>query len=285
MYRNKSKIKTIFLFFVCTLSLQGTAQISLNHVYVVVDSNQFDAIENSNFISERFCTTRKGSAKDQKGKTWSGLYLFGQRTYLELFDGAQNKDPIGTVGIALSVERIGALDSIHEILKNESVDVKYEFRYRQTPSGLIPWFKSLTLLHDSLAVTPIKIWIMEYDSSYMARVPQVRDKSNISRQAYNKRLYDSTRYLQELNELQCYLSKDNLKKIQNILIRIGIKMQNGSFLFGDPEFYLTTHSSPEKLLLKFKTKANTDWPLNLFSIKSQQPYFNFKNQKPLPQNH
>jgi hypothetical protein len=81
-----------------------------DHVYGVVEAGTADAIARSDFLRSfgRFVvgTTVADS------ETWTGRYLFGRRTYVELFapgDLEGSGGAIGSTGIGLSTEGRGGL--------------------------------------------------------------------------------------------------------------------------------------------------------------------------------
>lgn len=74
---------------------------ALNHAYRVVDRQIYAAVRDDPWIRSTFapCEQRTTNRIDW---SYTGLYLYGRRTYLELFDeGPQG--PAGHAGIALSV--------------------------------------------------------------------------------------------------------------------------------------------------------------------------------------
>lgn len=86
-------------------------EVALNHIYVVLDSATLAAVESSAFLANEFSHYRKTTNRTADGRSWTGVNLFGERTYLELFPrGVQGG--VGFSGLALSVEQLGAIDSV-----------------------------------------------------------------------------------------------------------------------------------------------------------------------------
>lgn len=238
------------------------SQIVLNHIYVVLDSSTYNRIDSSRYISEIFCSLRKSKATDQHGRSWSGLYLFGEETYLELFNGPQNTySKIGSVAIALSVEKIGQLDSIHQKLTLQNVKHSYEMRKREINGALIPWFKQLTLLEDSVSQNPLKIWIMEYDTAITNRLPKPGETNDITRKRYNSRAYNPGRLMRSISKLTVSIDAQTYEKAINALNSVSHSTTDGSYTFSNPHFELSLHknlrNSKEGVSLDFKISLSS----------------------------
>ena len=82
-----------------------------NHSYGVLDRETADAIEHSDYLKD-FANFLVRTTTGTGGQTWTGRYLMGRETYLELFGVGDISGPDGTLGSAglgLSTERDGDL--------------------------------------------------------------------------------------------------------------------------------------------------------------------------------
>src|SRR5687768_10040239 len=70
--------------FVLTMHGQQVPRVGLNHVYAVVDDDTAEAIKTSNALKE-FATFEVKTVAPGDGRRWTGRYLVGKQTYLELF--------------------------------------------------------------------------------------------------------------------------------------------------------------------------------------------------------
>ncbi|WP_406130409.1 DUF5829 family protein [Streptomyces canus] len=140
-----------------------------NHSYGVLDRETADAIEHSDYLRD-FANFQVRTTTGTGGQTWTGRYLMGRQTYLELFGVGDIAGPDGTLGsggLGLSTERDGDLATVTERLKSERVADPVEFlQTRDFGDGVpVPWFDALltTLEYDAFDA-----WAMEYRPEYFA---------------------------------------------------------------------------------------------------------------------
>jgi hypothetical protein len=139
-----------------------------NHAYAVVDRETADAIEDSDYLRE-FANfeVRTTTGAD---KTWTGRYLYGRETYLELFgtgDLPGQDAAFGSTGMGLSTEQDGDLATVTDRLVAEGVTEPIEFQQtRDFGDGVpVPWFDAIltTVEYDSFGA-----WGMEWRPEYFA---------------------------------------------------------------------------------------------------------------------
>ncbi len=94
-----------------------------NHAYGVFDRETADAIEHSAYL-RKFADFQVRTTTGADGETWTGRYLMGRETYLELFgvgDVPGQDGTLGCAGTGLSTERAGDLATVIERLRAEGV--------------------------------------------------------------------------------------------------------------------------------------------------------------------
>jgi hypothetical protein len=125
-----------------------TPALLLNHFYLTPDRTTFEAAERSAFLS-RFCALEKRTTT-RKDATYTGLYLYGERTYLEFLhpDSASFGAPSG---IAYGVEEPGGLDSVARQIPAP--------RLEQIWRGEVPWFR---WCRSGQPLEGLAEWVMEY---------------------------------------------------------------------------------------------------------------------------
>jgi hypothetical protein len=130
-----------------------TAQVFLNHFYVTPDRATFEAVEASAF-AQAFAAVEKRTTV-RKDTTYTGLYLYGENTYLELLhpDSASFGAPSG---IAYGVEEPGAIRSVSDALDAGVVTVT---------RGEVPWF---LLCKPQRQMEALSDWAMEYLPEFFA---------------------------------------------------------------------------------------------------------------------
>lgn len=141
----------------------------LNHTYGVFDRETADAIEHSDYLRD-FANFQIRTTTGADGQTWTGRYLMGRETYLELFgvgDVAGQDGTLGSAGMGLSTERDGDLATVTERLKAEGVADPVAFlQTRDFGDGVpVPWFDAIltTTTYDAFGA-----WAMEYRPEYFA---------------------------------------------------------------------------------------------------------------------
>jgi hypothetical protein len=140
-----------------------------NHAYGVLDRDTADAIENSGYLRS-FANFELRTTTGADGATWTGRYLIGRETYLELFaagDLPGQDARAGSGGIGLSTEQADELPAVTDELRDEGVAQPIEFsQTRDFGDGKpVPWFDSVltTQRYDAFGA-----WAMEYRPEYFA---------------------------------------------------------------------------------------------------------------------
>lgn len=140
-----------------------------NHAYGVLDRETADAIEHSAYLRE-FANFQIRTTTGAGGQVWTGRYLMGRETYLELFGVGDLPGPdgvLGAGGLGLSAERSGDLARAAGRLPGLGVPEPIEFQQtRDFGDGVpVPWFDAVltTAAYDGFGA-----WGMEYRPEYFA---------------------------------------------------------------------------------------------------------------------
>ncbi|MEV8091606.1 DUF5829 family protein [Streptomyces nigra] len=140
-----------------------------NHAYGVLDRETADAVEHSAYLRE-FANFQVRTTTGAGGQVWTGRYLMGRETYLELFGVGDLPGPdgvLGAGGLGLSAERSGDLGRAAGRLPGLGVPEPIEFQQtRDFGDGVpIPWFDAVltTAAYDGFGA-----WGMEYRPEYFA---------------------------------------------------------------------------------------------------------------------
>jgi hypothetical protein len=138
-----------------------------NHAYVVLDHVTADAIEESGYLRE-FANFELRTTTGADGRTWTGRYLLGRETYLELFKAGDlpgQDGRLGSGGMGVSTECADDLTTVTERLRDLGVPDPVEFgQTRDFGDGEpVPWFDSVftTDRYDTFGA-----WAMEYRPEY-----------------------------------------------------------------------------------------------------------------------
>ncbi|KDN79914.1 hypothetical protein DF19_22760 [Streptomyces olindensis] len=147
----------------------GRQLLFYNHAYGVLDRETADAIEHSSYLRE-FAHFQVRTTTGSGGQTWTGRYLMGRETYLELFgvgDLPGKDGTLGAAGLGVSTERAGDLPTVTERLRELGISDPVAFRQtRDFGDGVpVPWFDAVftTDQYDVFGA-----WGMEYRPEYFA---------------------------------------------------------------------------------------------------------------------
>ncbi|WP_163508713.1 DUF5829 family protein [Fodinicola acaciae] len=140
-----------------------------NHAYGVFDRVTADAIEHSTYLRD-FASFEVRTTTGSQG-TWTGRYVYGEHTYLELFgagDLPAPDDTFGSAGMGVSVERSSQLATVVDRLRADGVANPLTFtQTRDFGDGTppVPWFDGVftTDQYDKFGA-----WGMEYRPEYFA---------------------------------------------------------------------------------------------------------------------
>ncbi|MGV9880353.1 DUF5829 family protein [Streptomyces sp. NPDC003006] len=147
---------------------QGQEQLLFyNHAYGVLDRETADAVEHSPYL-RKFADFEVRTTTGSDGHTWTGRYLKGRETYLEIFGVGDVPDtPLGSTGMGVSTERDGDLATVLARLRDQGVEDPLEFQQtRDFGDGVpVPWFDGAftTDQYDAFGT-----WAMEYRPEYFA---------------------------------------------------------------------------------------------------------------------
>ncbi|CAM5543091.1 hypothetical protein SALBM135S_07883 [Streptomyces alboniger] len=137
-----------------------------NHAYGVLDRETADAIEHSDYLHE-FADFEVRTTTGSQG-SWTGRYLKGRETYLELFGVGDVPDTgLGSTGMGVSTERDGDLATVIQRLRDTGIENPVTFQQtRDFGDGVpVPWFDAVftTDQYDAHGT-----WGMEYSAEYFA---------------------------------------------------------------------------------------------------------------------
>jgi hypothetical protein len=192
---------------------QDRPLLRFNHCYGVLDAETADAVENSGYL-RTFAGCRLRTTTDDS-RSWTGRYLMGRMTYLELLKAGDVPGPeaaLGAAGIGLSVERAGELRTVADRLPSCGVPAPVEYRQpRDFGDGvLIPWFQVVctTRIYDAF-----RLWGMEYAESYFADPRSGTEPASypgdVSRARYLEN-YDRSGRLRDITDVRIGVTANDL---------------------------------------------------------------------------
>lgn len=162
-----------------------------NHIYAIIDEDTYDAIKNSTFLKNEFSNFEERTNANEN-TTWTGIYLTGESTYIELFNNKDKKKlqegelKIAETGIAFSVDRQEEIEKIikpfQQLFPGNIRDGLFK---RNFDHSIVPWFYYLEGTN-ALSMKPyLSTWIMSYHQDYLKYKNINYSDNSFTRKLYN----------------------------------------------------------------------------------------------------
>lgn len=230
-----------------TPSLEESAQeIGFNHFWAVVDTETAKAVAENPFL-RRFAGFEVRTTTANSGDTWTGRYIYGRKTYFELFSAGDRImrgriTPEGAIGIALGGDRVGDLTRLDERLKQQGVTTRLMTRTRHMAGREVPWFLALMPWGSPPpAGSRASIWAMEYLPSYFD-VPEAGKEAaegphdTVSRERYQSDVYRE-RLMRDLTRVDFAITAADYERLKPMFSAAGflVKSARGRVLLDGPD--------------------------------------------------
>jgi len=182
----------------------------LNHLYLVLDEPTYNDITNSEFLRNELANFDVRTTVANGGESWTGAYVHGEHTYIELFAAGNNsRFTLGQCGIAFGVEQPGGNEFFYQRLKDRFPDkARTGLRTKSINEKDVPWFYStgVRFEDEKSKFTP---WLMEYHKDYLkASYPDLKPEENgITRQKYQARKFKADRLFRDVREVTIALNE------------------------------------------------------------------------------
>ncbi len=201
-------------------------QVGLNHIYLVVDEETFKSLAASEFLKNEFCGFEQRTTTAGDGRSWTGIYLYGTKTYLEFLPPAKDRK-VGQCGIALGVDQPGSilrvLDRLATIPDARSAVM---LTTRERKGDKIPWFYRAGVRWQE-PETVLFAWLMEYHPDYLRKwYPDTRpEDAGVSRAKNLARLYNADRLFKEVAGMTVALPDQECKRFLQVLKALGCQIE------------------------------------------------------------
>jgi len=182
--------------------------VHLNHLYAYVDANTLNAIAHSESMQNEFSAMEVNTIAAGDDRTWTGIYLTGANTYIELFSPSRaplSLERVGDTGIALSVENVGDVERVAKCLESFGGTCIPSLFERKVDENRVPWFWNLRLVEFPKGeAEPFCAWVMEVDRDFLkrSRGGLRADEEGISRKQYNVARFHPTRFMKDVDEVR-----------------------------------------------------------------------------------
>lgn len=169
--------------------------VTLNHIVVVADSATYQAIGASAMIRDRFSGFRQETIHAGGAASWTGIYLFGKNTYIEMFAPGGIAGPAGAAMVSFGVEERGSLWRLRSALAaGTGRPVDSLLRNRARDGEDVPWFYGLSV-QGAMTASRVPTWVMEYHPDYLRRWNKITTPTDLSRRTFLAEFYQPDRLL------------------------------------------------------------------------------------------
>ena len=250
----------------------------LNHLSIVLDRQTYDDILRSDFLRDQFADFSNSTTVADGGQSWTGTYIRGEHTYIELF-APFGDYRVGDVGIGLGVEQEGGVDMIYNIFKGLFGErATKDLRRRRIGDKEIPWFYEVSCDFGDESSDFVD-WVMEYHRDYLKeRYPDAEPgEYGIARRQALLRSFKSERYLEDVYEVTVALSEKQASQFVHELGVLGykVKERGGRRECTGPDIKFVVIARPPS------TAATTGLKLRLLRPKEGQKVFRFGSKSEL----
>jgi hypothetical protein len=226
--------------------------VALNHLYIVVDTETYEAIHADSFLKEKFAAYEERTTT-RTDRTYTGMYFYGTNTYFEFFDaGNPGNGPRGMSGIAFGVDHRGDLASLEKKLSRQFT-VETGPITRLTEAGQVPWFTILSVD----APMRLATWLMEYDSEFLRQwKPQaggsrdgIRRRDILARYTASLGKSGGAFLLNDVAGIIAAVDPQTRESIRSLCAELGhqIETSGGDLVIRGPEFWLRLIDETEAL--------------------------------------
>jgi len=214
-----------------TVCVPGVQNIFLNYVYTFLDENTYDDIKKSDFLRREFGHGEEKTHSGSNESSWTGFFLVGEKTYIELFREKYRKDlhaiGAGDNGVALSVDRGQDLKNITEYLK-EKLDGNIDrgLFEKNIDGTLVPWLHYVAPENKTSMLPELDVWVTAYDKDYGALKNLEIDKhTGVTREVYNRTAnavpFDKSKLFKDIEEVMLVLNADVINKFVKLFSLLG----------------------------------------------------------------
>ena len=138
----------------------------LNHVFIVLDAESYQAALESEFLRESFAVseTRRTVRADT---SYEGLYCYGKHTYFEFLPAEANEELVpGSTGVAFGIERPGGTALVSNVLERAGITTFSGARSREHAGAQLPWFRIMGIERPN-RTSLLSLFTMEYEPSFL----------------------------------------------------------------------------------------------------------------------
>jgi hypothetical protein len=209
-------------------------RVDFSHLYGVLDQETADAVLATGYLSDVFTKTERRTTSAD-GETWTGFYLYGRETFVELYGPSGADFPPGATGIGLSVDRLGGLERVAGRLEAGGIKAALALRQKEADGKSIPWFRYLNLTPDP-NLAAFTLWVSESMPEFMAQrlAPTVVAHDDVSRRTYLSTQYQPDHLLVDVRVVELIVSPSDGQAFAAAMTALGWPVRReGSLLLAE----------------------------------------------------
>lgn len=132
-----------------------SVEVVISHVFFCVDSATYQNLLNSDFIAKTFAYCRESSSKTTTD-SWTGKYLVGRQSYIEVFEVNDKKakpglgDKFGDASIVFRTKKPDDIQKIDARIRADKRDTHLELMKYESDGKTIPFNNNLYLTNIAL---------------------------------------------------------------------------------------------------------------------------------------
>jgi hypothetical protein len=253
-------LTTVLVAGLCRLNSQTTDsfKVAISHIFFCIDSATYQNLFKSDFIARKFAYSRESSGKTLTD-SWTGKYLLGRRSYIEVFTVNDKKaqpqlgDKFGDVSIVFRTKKTGDIQKIDTRIKADQRDTHLELMKNESDGKIIPFNYNLHLSNDPLQEI-FRPYVEEFtaeflklcgftESEIMAGITTEQFGERRRGKKYEK-LYDN------IEKIELALTREEFDYLAESLKYVGFSQTGNYFTNGELEVVCTVQQDS-----RYKLKA------------------------------
>jgi len=226
--------------------------VGLNYVYLTLDAETIDSINQSLFIRDHFCRFGQSIPDPHGAGPTSSTYLLGKSTCIELTPTASHQaETEGNSGMCFSTKRTGDIDIIYENLRAKpGLDVRRGTAKFYNGSERIPWLRSVSS-HSPRQTPPLLTWVTEHDPAFFKALrPESKSRRDKRKQTYSSNGPDeqnARKLFRNITSVTLALTQGEFDQFGAELLAYGYSetRQKGQTVFSGPGIEIRTEICPD----------------------------------------
>lgn len=277
--------KIISYFFISFLTHQSLhaqnklPEISLNHIYIVLDSITYNHLFDSSFIEQQIGNVKAASVTTTDD-SWSGKYLFGKNSYFEFFstksfEGAIEND----CGFGFITSASGDILKIEKHWRESGKDsIQTDTTEQVTDGKTKPWYYALYLA-SSDSTEPITAWVMENTPEELKSVgfsdEEIKGKLTWQQYAEKRNKKPFTKCFDHIQSVSLSLTGTAYENIKKSFIGFGLTQQDCTFFNDHVKIICSIEEHPSRTIQQIEialTQTFVERTIKISNYLSVQVY-------------